>query len=403
MTIYLHIRKFIIFALLLVSNFLIAQSSYDLRITLDSLNCQNKTACFNVQLRNVDTTAWGLAGQNYRLYYDASLAAYQSGISTLPNNYQAYTLIQDIQDVDASATNSNLNFEGTLGFLNYTMDLANISTGGITLPADSSWVTTTQLCFALEDDLLNDPSSCLEMVWAEDGQTNDYATSFVEISEWVQADSTEMANGQNYDGLDATDGDSSCFANSCRYDYGDLQDRSNGTASGDYQTLAVNNGPSHLIIEGLSLGNSVDNELDGQPSDEADGDGVDENGLTIFPSLDLGPSIRVKIPFSYINTTNQTAYLEGWIDWNNDGDFDVVTELVVDANDALAPFPNYIQAMIPSTVALDSNLGLRLRISLQDNMTPYGVIESGEVEDYLLPINCKNVCLPIIFEVKDEN
>ena len=91
-------------------------------------------------------------------------------------------------------------------------------------------------------------------------------------------------------------------------------------------------------------------------------------------------------------TTNYQLY----VDWNNDGDFDPITELVVDWDDADGPFPNYIQIVIPSSVETNSTLGLRLRISLQDNMTPYGVIGSGEVEDYLLGVDCPQVkCLPI--------
>lgn len=356
----------------------------------------HKVACFNVQLRNIDGSDWDLAGQNYRLYYDASLAAFQSGTSTLTGDYQSFTLIQDAQDVDASATGSNLNFEGTLGFLNYTMDLTNVTNGGISLPADSSWVTTSQLCFTLEDTLLNNPSTCLEAIWARDTLTAAYATSFVEVSQWIQADSTKMASGVRYNDLDMMEGTSICFANSCLYDYGDLQDSSSGTASGDYQTLAANNGPTHLIIDGLSLGGIVDDEIDGQSSIDALGDGVDENGLTIFPSLDIKPGGTIRIPVSYINTTSDTAHLEGWIDWNNDGDFDPITELVVDWDDADGPFPNYIQIVIPSSVETNSTLGLRLRISLQDNMTPYGVIGSGEVEDYLLGVDCPQVkCLPI--------
>ena len=192
------------------------QSSYDLRLTLNNVDCENKIACYDVQLRSADGTTWGLAGQNYRLYYDASLASWQSGTSTLSTTYQGFTLVQDIQDVDASATNDTLSFEGTLGFLNYSMDLTNTSTGGVDLPSDSSWITTSQLCFLLEDTLINDPSTCLEVVWAEDGLTNAYATSFVEVSEWVQTDSTQMASGQLYDGLNALDNAASCISDYCQ-------------------------------------------------------------------------------------------------------------------------------------------------------------------------------------------
>ena len=74
---------------------------------------------------------WGLAGQNYRIYYDASLASWQSGVSTLGGSYQNFTLIQDIQGVNANTPSGNLSFEDSLSFLNYTMELIDPGMGGI--------------------------------------------------------------------------------------------------------------------------------------------------------------------------------------------------------------------------------------------------------------------------------
>lgn len=372
---------------------------YGIRLTFDTLDCVQKTACFNVQLRTEDGNGWGLAGQNYRIYYDAALAAWQSGVSTLGSNYQDFSLIQDIQDVDASATNSNLTFEGTLGFLNYTMDLNDPSVGGVNLPADGSWLTTSQLCFTLEDALLDNPSTCLEAIWARDTLTAAYATSFVEVSEWIEPNNTQMANGVFYDDLEASDGNDACFVNSCLFDYGDLQDVTNGTSTGDYQTLSANNGPAHVIIAGLSLGSLIDGEANGSPDNDALGDGMDEDGLVIFPSLDIAPGGIIRLPISVVNSTGDTAHVEAWVDWDGNGDFDSINELVVNWDDAGTSFPDYIEIPIPVSANL-GQLGLRIRISLQDNMTPYGIIGSGEIEDYLLTPACKSICLPADISIK---
>ena len=66
-----------------------------------------------------------------------------------------------------------------------------------------------------------------------------------------------------------------------------------------------------------------------------------------------------------------------------------------DRDDSLSPFPNILNITIPADAQQDSLLGLRIRISNQDNMTPYGVQPNGEVEDYLIGIGCPQVCIPI--------
>lgn len=181
--------------------------------------------------------------------------------------------------------------------------------------------------------------------------------------------------------------------NAC--DWGDLPDTSATTNASDYQTTSANNGPVHVIIPGLSLGSSVDGENDGQSSTDALGDGADEDGLRIFASLNINSGSTFRLPLSYTNTTGSTAYIEAWIDWNNNGEFDV-GEMVFDVMDTGSSAYNRLEVTVPTNAVIGEYLGLRIRISHQDNMTPYGKIESGEIEDYLIGLDCKiQICLPI--------
>ena len=133
--------------------------------------------------------------RSVKAYYDGALGSYLSGSSLLDaNNYGNYTVVQDLQNQNATNT-GNLGFEGNLSFLNYTIDLDNTSGGGNNLPSNGSWLTTSQLCFTMNQTVFDDPNSCFEAVWARMDTTAEYATSFVEVAEWVMADSTEMANG----------------------------------------------------------------------------------------------------------------------------------------------------------------------------------------------------------------
>ena len=187
------------------------------------------------------------------------------------------------------------------------------------------------------------------------------------------------------------------IVNAC--DWGDLPDVTGATNLDDYQTTSANNGPVHVIIPGLSLGTTVDGEPDGQPSTNALGDGADEDGLTIFPTLDISSGSTFRLPLNYTNTTGMDAHIEAWIDWNANGEFDAGEMVFDDVN----PTATIISITAPANAVLGEFLGVRIRISNEDNMTPYGRIESGEVEDYLIGLDCPtNNCLPVNMEIKRE-
>ena len=194
------------------------------------------------------------------------------------------------------------------------------------------------------------------------------------------------------------------IVNAC--DWGDSPDTSSTTNRADYQTLAVNGGPVHVIVPGLKLGDLIDAESDGLPDTEALGDNnnmsSDEDGITIFSTLDLAPGITIQLPLDITNTTGDTAYVEAWIDWNGDGDFEDANEMVVDLKDnADGVFPDRLLISVPHDATTGSLLGLRIRLSHTDNMTPYGLITSGEIEDYMIGIGCPQVvCIPIGVNIK---
>lgn len=185
----------------------------------------------------------------------------------------------------------------------------------------------------------------------------------------------------------------------CLFDYGDLPDSGSGTSADNYETSQLNNGPSHVITDDLFLGPTVDDETDGQPSGNADGDGNDEDGVIILSSMDLSPGTTFRLPLSVHNTSGKLAHIEAWIDWNGDGAFDPLTEMVTNIS-SMVSFQSFLTLTVPLDAKQGSLLGFRLRLSHRDNMTPYGQVDSGEIEDYLLGVNCPQVhCLPINTEV----
>jgi len=165
-------------------------------------------------LRSTDGTPFNLAGQSYRLFYDASIGSFISGTSLLPNsNYSSLTVVQDLQNVDASAV-GDLSFDDNLGFLNYFIELTDDNIGGINLPLDGSFLPTSQLCFQVTPTVLNDPTMCFEAVWARDNLTEGYFDAFVDVNRWIQPGQIGTATARNY--IDLTNGNnSSCLANTC--------------------------------------------------------------------------------------------------------------------------------------------------------------------------------------------
>ena len=184
---------------------------------------------------------------------------------------------------------------------------------------------------------------------------------------------------------------------------GDLPDSGAGTTSNtDYETLLANNGPSHVIVSGLFMGPNVDAEFDGQASGDALGDGSDENAISLAPGMIFTPGNTFELPISLTNLTGTPSHFEAWIDWNGDGDFSDPLEMVADWTDAVAAYPSILSVNIPPFAVTNTLVGFRLRFSNTDNMTPYGHITEGEVEDYLLGIDCKQVCLPLELEENDD-
>ncbi len=172
-----------------------AQNTYDIQLAFSHYDTLTRKAHYDVQLRSGTDTAWGLAGQNYRLYYDATEAQFVEGVSKLPAVYQQFNLVQHASNVDASAVNGAIPFAENLGFINFSIDLSDTYNGGVFLPSNREWVTTASLTFETQCTL---PENCMQVIWARDGKTHLYATSFVEVSVWESTNTTNSAIAAEY-------------------------------------------------------------------------------------------------------------------------------------------------------------------------------------------------------------
>jgi len=177
-------------------------------------------------------------------------------------------------------------------------------------------------------------------------------------------------------------------------DYGDAPgswDYSNETCKG-YNTVLPYpcDGPRHgNLAGGLMLGAAIDaDEGGGQPPKDAldddthgatpdDEDGVEATPGVVWTSGGTG-SIDATV-------SGGNGYLNCWIDWNDDDDFEDSGENIV--NDvAVNQGKNTLTFSVPSSVSFSSNPAYYVRCRLAPNSgeanTLIGPVWGGEVEDY---------------------
>jgi len=158
-------------------------------------------------------------------------------------------------------------------------------------------------------------------------------------------------------------------------DFGDAPE--SGTS---FSTTLANNGARHVLGSGLFLGATVDDEADGQPNATATGDGADEDGVT-FATLQAGTSPILTVTA----VVPGTAVLNGWIDFNGDGDWDDTGEQIF-ADQALSNGTNSLTATIP-VGAVPGQTIARFRATSVAGYSHAGLAKDGEVEDYKSPLS----------------
>lgn len=158
--------------------------------------------------------------------------------------------------------------------------------------------------------------------------------------------------------------------NNATSDWGDLA---------GYPTLASENGPSHTVVEGFYLGSTIDGEVDGQPTANADGDDAvtgDEDGVEIVSN---GGVVKPGVNTVRVTVAGVGGLLQGWMDFNNDGDWDDAGEQVF-ANVDLNPGTYDLMIQAPASLA-GGTIASRFRWGTP-NLSYTGPSPLGEVEDY---------------------
>lgn len=156
-----------------------------------------------------------------------------------------------------------------------------------------------------------------------------------------------------------------------------------------YPTLAIHDGPRHIISDraGFII---VDQDADGMPSLQADGDdhnGIDDENHYRF----ITPLVRGhKAQLEFWPTDN--SILNGWIDFNADGDWDDSSEhCIQDLAVSNSGHPDTTTFKVPlSTV--DGYSYARFRMSENTGISYTGLAVFGNVEDYRILLGEASLC-----------
>ncbi|MCH7995277.1 MAG: D-aminoacyl-tRNA deacylase, partial [Planctomycetes bacterium] len=154
-----------------------------------------------------------------------------------------------------------------------------------------------------------------------------------------------------------------------------------GDAPAPYPTLLSAAGAAHNPV-GPTLGPDRDDEVDGQPTASADGDGADEDGVT-FGSIRVGQldaSVTVNV-----QNAPAGAKLDAWIDFNGDGSWGGPGEQIFDSA-VVSNGDNALSFDVPSWAKF-GNTFARFRLSTAGGLAVGGSAADGEVEDYRVTID----------------
>ena len=157
-----------------------------------------------------------------------------------------------------------------------------------------------------------------------------------------------------------------------------------GDAPFPYPTTLAQNGARHTVQRDFGLGALQDGEANGQPSGLANGDDnnllSDEDGVQFLDPLVPGQYANIRV------TVESGGFfpgrLQGFIDWNADGDWNDSGERII-LDRQLGTGTYIIPVLVPANAVVGRTYA-RFRYGYELGLGPTGPSIAGEVEDYMV-------------------
>lgn len=177
-----------------------ANNAIDIRFSTPIIDQNTQTAYVNIQLKSADD-ALVLAGQNYRIFYNTDVLTLNEELSDTKLPQGKYTDIiftNTVENVKAAGIGA-LEFDDNMGFSNFSIDLLDQADGGVTISSGDEWTTVATLNFKITADIDD-----MQVVWGRQDRSEEYATAFVEMAEWVSPKKIVSLDINEYHDLDFT-------------------------------------------------------------------------------------------------------------------------------------------------------------------------------------------------------
>lgn len=177
-------------------------------------------------------------------------------------------------------------------------------------------------------------------------------------------------------------------------DYGDAPDPLSTTQS-RYPTLKGNDGARHVVSNSsLYLGAGITSESEGKPQPLGDGDENDDGVSFRFQANSYGsnqtPIFNKNVDTELTVTMTAPGVLNGWIDFNFDGDWadpgeNVFDNVVFSSGSLTQTLLVRVPVTAPNVTVATASFA-RFRASSAGSLGPTGLALDGEVEDYRINI-----------------
>jgi len=145
----------------------------------------------DLEMRATDE-AFTLSNHNLRIYYNTEMAKLSSFYSALPTDIFDDIEISEMKQNIAASIVQKLSYDRDLGFVN--LKTSHNPSSDQELKITAEWVKIGSLVFTGSGNL-----NQMEATWARPNITADYATAYVEITQWENGQSSEVVVEQYED------------------------------------------------------------------------------------------------------------------------------------------------------------------------------------------------------------